>query len=121
MEQNAPACGGGEVIVTTTAVIGVVVIGAFLVAVAQGDDILDGLESALSGALAAIVGTLGLTLALLGDLGGLIASAPEIASSVVIGLVGSAAIGGYVDLAAPAFATVALFAILGGIALREAT
>jgi len=108
------------VIVTTTTVIGVVVVGAFLIAVAQGDDVLDGLESALSGALAAVIGTLGLMLALLGDLGNLIAGAPEIASSVVIGLVGSAGLAGYIDLAAPAFATIAMFAILGGIALREA-
>ena len=106
---------------TTTGIIAVVVIGAFVIAVAQGDDVLDGLESALSGALAAIVGTLGLTLALLGDLGGLIAGAPDVAASVAIGLVGSASLAGYVDLAAPAFATIALFAILGGIALREAT
>ena len=108
-------------IVTTTAVIGVVVVGAFIVAVAQGDDVLDGLESALSGALAAVLGTLGLMLALLGDVGSLIAGAPEVASSVVIGLVGSAGLAGYVDLAAPAFATIALFAILGGIAIREAS
>ena len=106
---------------TTTAVIAVVIIGAFMVAVAQGDGILDGLESALSGALAAIVGTIGLTLALLGDLGGLIAGAPDVAASVAIGLVGSAGLAGYIDLAAPAFATIALFAILGGIAIREAT